>query len=463
MEQFVHTSPQALADFLADLERDGTQLHCMEVFQEDRQVIRWALSPYRCDDKRELYSLSKSFTSTALGAAYDRGLLRPDDSVLSYFPEYAPLCKEDERWQRMRLRHLMTMADGHETCVMPQMAFAQDSARAFFEASLAYEPGSTFVYNTGATCLLAEAVRRATGMPVPQWLAQTVFAELGIVDFSWETCLDGRCDGGTGLRLSCDDVARLGLLYLHEGQWNGKQVLSREWVRMATGKQKDNVRNGSPDWTAGYGFQFWRNARQGFRGDGAFGQLCVVIPERRLVAALLVESVNAMPLEVERLWTFLDEMNDKPGNDRPKAAYQPAGTLQGAAMDTGWRTMQKNPAGILSLRVQADEDRATVDFCTETGVQRLTAPSGQWQDNSLYLKEFFPNLTTMMPRRQPQLLRLSAAAHWEAGGLVVECRMRNAPHAFLMRLTLTDGKLCMRLETGQAFPLFGAEKCIEEK
>ena len=81
-------------------------------------------------------------------------------------------------------------------------------------------------------------------MHVPQWLAKTVFAELGIVDFSWETCVDGHCDGGTGLRLSCDDVAKLGLLYLHEGQWNGKQVLSREWVRLATSKQKDNVLDG---------------------------------------------------------------------------------------------------------------------------------------------------------------------------------------------------------------------------
>ena len=461
MERYLDASvsSSALASFLNRLERTGTQAHCLEVFENGRRLIRWNVNPYRCDDKRQLYSLSKSFTSTALGAAYDRGLLKPEDKVLSFFPEYAPLCQQEEGWRRMELRHVMTMADGHAACVMPKMAFAQDGVRAFFETPLAYEPGTTFVYNTGGTCLLAEVVRRVTGMPAPQWLAQTVFEPLGIDAFTWESCADGHCEGGTGLYLSCDDVAKLGLLYLNEGQWNGRQVLSRDWVQMATGKQKDNVRNGSPDWTAGYGFQFWRNFREGYRGDGAFGQVCAVLPQRRMVVALLAESTD-MPQEFEALWSFVEQMKT-PGNSAvPRTAYEPEGTLHGCRMDTGWRALQENPAGLLALRVQADEAGASVDFCDANGVQRLTASSGQWRENHLYLRNFFPNLHTLMPRSQRQLLHLSAAAHAFPGGVALECRMRNAPHAFAMQATLHHGKL--QLELHSPLDVFGVEKRLLE-
>ena len=462
MERFVDESisRQALADFLKDMEQAGNQAHCLVLYQQGRLLLRYAVEPYRWDDKRELYSLSKTFTSTAFGLAFDRGLIRPEDKVLSLFPEYAPLCRGDEKWQRLELRHVMSMTDGHAACVFPQMAFGGDSVRAYFETPLSYEPGSTFVYNTGATCLMAEAVRRATGKPVPQLLAEEVFAPLGIGDFGWEACLDGHCDGGTGLSLSCDDVARLGLLYLNEGRWNGRQILSPEWTRMATSRQVDTPRNGSPDWTAGYGYQFWRNEKAGFRGDGAFGQACIVLPEKQLVLALLSESTN-MSGEFESMWRFLDRLHTAEGNEQPRESCLPAGDLSGASLDTGWRPLAENPAGILSLRVQADESCARVSICDEHGVQTLTAPSGCWQENRLSLPNMRPSLHHMMPRRHRQALGISAAAHREGDALAVECRSRNCPHAYTWRFTLPEGRL--QAELISPLDVFGDEKILTEK
>ena len=145
--------------------------------------------------------------------------------------------------------------------------------RAFFEAPLSHEPGTFFAYNTAASYLAAELVRRAAGRTVPELLARTVFPALGVEEFSWLTCADGRCQGGTGLQASCDDVAKLALLYLNEGEWAGRRVLPREWVHMAAQPHSVNAGNGTPDWCAGYGYQFWMNRRGGFRGDGAFGRV----------------------------------------------------------------------------------------------------------------------------------------------------------------------------------------------
>lgn len=146
MENFVHASVShaALAEFGRNARAVGVQLHALEIFEKNECMVRWAVAPYSCGDKREMYSLSKSFTSTAAGVAFGMGKLHPDDRVLDLFPEYASLCSGDARWSRLRVGHVLSMNTGHAACVMPQAAFSQDGVRAFFEAPLSHEPGTFF-------------------------------------------------------------------------------------------------------------------------------------------------------------------------------------------------------------------------------------------------------------------------------------------------------------------------------
>ena len=180
-------SGRALDKLCKDLAAAGVELQCMEMHHHGACVLRHAVAPYRLTDKREMYSISKSFLSTAAGVAFDHGRLSPEDRLLRFFPEYEDRCL-DERWHRLRLKHLLSMNTGHADCVMASMMAAPDSVEAFFRQPLAYEPGTHFTYNTGASCLMAEVVRRAMGMSVPQVLARYVFPALDIGDFSWETC-----------------------------------------------------------------------------------------------------------------------------------------------------------------------------------------------------------------------------------------------------------------------------------
>lgn len=448
MKYHIHpsVSTAALKRFWERLNATGTEMHCLSIRLNDQPLVRWSSAPYECTDKRLLYSLSKSFCSTAAGIAFDKGLLHPDDAVLKYFPEYADACSADARWQRMKLRHVMSMNTGHAKCVYQQMLRSEDSVKTFFTSPLTYEPGSRFVYNTGATCLLAEVVRRVTGMTVPQWLSIHLFGELGIDDFEWATCRDGHCQGGTGLYLSCDDLVLLGQLYLNEGMWQDKRLLSREWVQMATAAHSDNSVTGhpGPDWNAGYGFQFWRNHRMGYRGDGAYGQLLVIVPEKQIVVALQAESKH-MQAEMDAVFALLDELFCEEQAELPEG-FVPRGTLDGKALDTGWRRLAPNAARLSLARLSVSASEAKLWLADEAHMECLTAPSGSWQQNTLHFACMRPVLSHEKNGSLRQPMLVSAAARTAEDGIVLECRSRNSPHAFEWKIAQDEsGKLHLTL------------------
>src|SRR5437667_328362 len=123
---------------------------------------------------------------------------------------------------------------------------------------------------------------------VLDFLWPRLFEPLGIEHAIWETNFQGISLGGYGLRLRTEDIAKFGQLYLQKGRWNGKQLLPPEWVAMATAKQTSNGSNPASDWNQGYGFQFWRCRHNAYRGDGAFGQYCLAMPDQDAVVAITI-------------------------------------------------------------------------------------------------------------------------------------------------------------------------------
>lgn len=438
-----NVSSAALARFEQTLKNGGTQLHCIEIFEKDQCVVRWGVKPYDCEDKRELYSLSKSFVSTAVGLAFDRGLVHPDDLLSKFFPQQVA-AQTDERWKRVRVRHLMSMSTGHGECPMYRMALSTDAVQAFFDAPLVYEPGSKFIYSTGASCMMGEIVRRACGQSAPDLLAQELFEPLGIENIWWEGCEDGLCQGGTGLKISCDDLAKLGRLYCNKGLWGQKRILSEEWVDMASARQISNEGNGTEDWCAGYGFQFWRNDRMGYRGDGAFGQLCVIVPERQTVVAMMAESLD-MSSELNAVWALLEELHSKETGAGLSEQYPLTVAGSAEALDTGWLACDENSMGFTRIRLKTEQDQLRLTLCDGERTQTLRADQKNWTENSLWASGFRPMLYRQMPRTQCTLQRIAACWYQEGEDRVIECRMLNTPHRFLWRLTPDHGGLQIRL------------------
>jgi hypothetical protein len=141
-------------------------------------------------------------------------------------------------------------------------------------------------------------------------LKPRIYQPLGIVNTTWGENWEGINMGASHLRLPTEDIAKFGVLYLQQGMWMGKQVISRDWVAAASSKQIENGHNDS-SWGYGYGYQFWLNPPGGFRADGAFGQYSMVIPELDLVVAITSESIDTKKT-MQIVWDkLLPEIQDK--------------------------------------------------------------------------------------------------------------------------------------------------------
>ncbi len=263
----------------------------------------WA--PYRADDIQLLYSLSKSFTSTAIGMAQAEGLLSIDDAVIGFFPDKVPP-GATTGLADLKVRHLLAMASGHAKDTWSALAEGgPDIVRTFLSIPPDHEPGSYFCYNQGCTYTLSAIITRVTGQRLVDYLRPRLFDPLGIEQAHWVQTKEGIDQGFSGLHLTTESVAKLGQLYLQNGFWGGDQLVPESYVAQAHSKQVDNSHQaGSPDWQQGYGFQFWVCRHRAYRGDGAFGQFCIVVPEADAVIACTAQ-VEDMQAEIDLIWQHL--------------------------------------------------------------------------------------------------------------------------------------------------------------
>jgi len=286
------------------IEAADQQLDAMNSFMLLRhgQVIAegwWA--PYDAQSNHELYSLSKSFTSTAVGMAVTEGRLSVDDQVLKFFPDDAPE-EPSVNLKAMRVRDLLRMATGHQE--EPSAAVDTISAESFLAHPVPHKPGTHFRYNTAATFMLSAIVQKQTGQTVLDYLRPRLFEPLGIDHPVWNTNWQGVSLGGYGLSVRTEDIARLGQLYLQKGEWLGATLIPASWVEAATSRQVSNGSNPDSDWEQGYGYQFWRCRHGAYRGDGAFGQYCLVMPEQDAVIAI-TSGVKNMQSVLDLIWDKL--------------------------------------------------------------------------------------------------------------------------------------------------------------
>ncbi|UBQ04115.1 serine hydrolase domain-containing protein [Curtobacterium sp. TXMA1] len=324
---FPRSTPSALgidaggvAAFLDALESTpDVEPHSIVLLRHGRVVAQGWWAPYAADRVHLLYSLSKSFTAAAVGIAVREGLVDLDATALSWFPEL-DADVTDERSRRIRVRHLLAMASGHreETLQRAEATDPEDLVRGFLLTPPDEEPGTVFAYNQPCTYTLAAIVRRASGGSLVDYLRPRLLDPLGIDDLAWKRDDTGAELGFSGAYAPTAAVAALGQLYLQRGVWDGQRILDEDWVDAATSTQVENPDEENLDWRQGYGFQFWM-ARHGFRGDGAYGQFCVVLPEQDVVLALTGQSLD-MQAVLDAAWQHLLPAIAPHDRDAPHAA-----------------------------------------------------------------------------------------------------------------------------------------------
>ena len=252
---------------------------------------------YKKTDLHTLQSASKSITSVLVGIALQRGELPGlDVEARRYLTGFRT--SSDPRQARITLRHLLTMTSGirwDETTVAytdpanscARMEASPDWVQFVLDQPMAEEPGKTFVYNSGVTQLIAEVLARATRKNPADYAVQHLFRPLGIKKYYWKRTPTGLPDAEGGLYLSAGDLARVGYLFLNDGVWKGRRLVSEGWVADSTQPHVVTVPGIA---AARYGYQWWilpdaTGARYpAYMMSGYGGQHVFVVPERALVA-----------------------------------------------------------------------------------------------------------------------------------------------------------------------------------
>lgn len=283
--QLQHVTPEsvgiksgAIKAFIDEINEKKLGLQSFTVVRHDKVCAQGFFKPYSADYPHVLYSMSKSVTSTAVGFAVADGLLKTDDKVYKFFPEYKNAKLYLNR--SLTVDMLLTMRSDKLVTFLEEKD-SHDWIRQYFDAPFFMPPGSKFNYISENTFMLSAIVSRVTGKSIIDYLDEKMFRPLGIEKPFWETDGNGYCAGGWGLYMKSEDIAKFFLPYIHGGKWtDGTQLIPAEWVKTATAKHTDSVHDGFIDNMCGYGYQFWRNpVSNSFRADGLFGQRCFMFPE----------------------------------------------------------------------------------------------------------------------------------------------------------------------------------------
>jgi CubicO group peptidase (beta-lactamase class C family) len=294
-------SPAAVLAFVEAADKQVDTMHSFMLVRHGHVIAEGWWKPEAADKPHVMHSLSKSFTSTAVGLAVAEGKLSIDDLVLKFFPEEAP-AEPSAFLKAMRVRDLLTMSTGNEKNAT--LGDSEPWVKTFLAQPVPFKPGTHFLYNSPATHMLSAIVGKVTGQTVADYLKPRLFEPLGIEKYAWGTSPQGNTEGGWGLEVSTEDIAKFGQLYLQKGQWNGKQLVPAAWIAQATSKQVSNGSDPEKDWDQGYGFQFWRCRHGAYRGDGAHGQFCIVLPEQDAVVAITANTRD-MQAELNIVWDKL--------------------------------------------------------------------------------------------------------------------------------------------------------------
>ena len=441
---FIHTAPEeqgvrgeGILRFLDEMKEKHLHMHAMMMLRHGKVIYEASFAPWSQDNLHMLFSLSKSFTSTAVGFAVQDGLLSLTDKLVDFFPEHLP-AGPCEKMQKITVKHLLTMNTGHETEPWHR---GDCWEKEFLRSYVEHEPGAHFLYNTYGTFMLSAIVQKVTGKKLLSYLREKLMDPLGMSPDIWtEESPTGVATGGYGLNVRVEDIAKLGQFYLQRGKWEGKQLLNEQWILDAQTAWSDNSPSGGDsDWGRGYGYQFWMcTPKHVFRGDGAFGQYCIIMPDQDMVIAIN-SGVEDMGAVMKSIWE-----NILPAVDAPVGAEKailPASFITPAR----WEDMGKEvsapvpedawlgkyilqPGNELAETVEIQKDKVLLDGC------EIPLCLDQWQPFTWKAKKNEDTLEHAVVRVMEHAA-VRAARREDA--LILHVCFVNTPFEFVLKMTFT--------------------------
>ena len=375
------------------------RIHGFVIVRHGKVIAEGSWRPFdTLNETHMLYSHSKSFTSAAIGFLVDDAKLDLDERVVDIFPDLAPT-NRSENLKALRVRDLLTMNVGADHVDPERNDISGNWVRLFLENKIERQPGMVFKYDSCATYILSAIVERKTGRGLMDFLGERMFAPIGITKAWSTTSPQGIACGGWGMNMTTRELARFGLLHLNKGRWEGKTILSPEWIALATMRQTwsgglkghTNVVASTSDWNQGYGFKFWRCRHGCYRADGASGQYTIVMPDQDAVVSIHA-GVSNMQKELNLVWEhLLPAMRDGalPPDGTAAAALEarcaslaipPIPGKGSGGMPFEGRTflLAQNKRGFESFRFDHAASGWTCTVVTPSGEQRFPVGCGEW-------------------------------------------------------------------------------------
>ena len=281
---------ETILNLVERLDKSGTEMHSLMIARKGSVLAEGWWAPYAPGLKHAMASHTKTYASTAIGLLWQKGLVSLDTKVCELFPEALPE-EPSDMLKAMTVEHVLMMSTGMET----QPGIGQDQSESwmkqFFAQEVVHQPGTAYYYNNSASTLLAAIVYRLTGKDMEVFLKEEIFDKMGVdrEDLYIKQCEDGTCFGAAGGYATTECNLRLMMLYAQNGVWDGQQLLSPEWIELAsrnhisTAHRKEKFEDGR----YGYGYQIWLCRIPGiYRADGSGGQYTIVIPQMETVVSI---------------------------------------------------------------------------------------------------------------------------------------------------------------------------------
>jgi CubicO group peptidase (beta-lactamase class C family) len=420
--------------FLEALAEMKIELHSLMVVRHGAVVAEGWWAPYGAALNHGLYSLSKSFTSTAIGLAVSEGRLTVEDRVTSFFPNDLP-DTVSENLAALRVKDLLTMSVGQTTEPTGEMVKQENWVKTFLAWPIAHPPGSVFLYNSSATYMLSAIVQHLTGQTVLEYLRPRLFEPLGIAGMTWETCPRGINTGGWGLSIQTEGLVKFGELLRQKGVWSGKEILPAKWIEEATtfkiqqpAPAKPSRPSETNDWLQGYCYQFWRCTHGAFRGDGAFGQFMIVLPEQDAVVAITGESGNLQG-ELDLVWAHLlpalkpgalpaqpevqERLRTKLGGLILAPPEGAADSPMASAFSGKTFRFEANDLGLQSVAFSFQKDGCLLTFRDGQVEYPIASGISKWQSGETALPRTPPRLVSGGAAKPGTKAKIAAAGAWK--------------------------------------------------
>lgn len=347
----------------------ATEIHHVMVVRHGHVVAEVHPAPFRAEDTHTLYSASKTFVALAVGLAIADNRLRLDDRVAAIMHDHLPDTVSDELAQ-MTVAHLLTMSSG----ITPDWHLRNATVdwTDTWLAKPVKAPGEHLLYDSMATYLLSAMVQRVMGKTVLQLLEERLLAPMHITEAEWELSPEGICTGGWGLRIQAESLAKVGLLMLQRGQWDGRQLVPEQWIDQMTERHinVDNASSQAPtDGNQGYGYQLWRcKWPTAYRMDGAYGQYVVVDPATDMVVVILGLSRHGHD-ELGCIWRQLMPAVDSSDKDVRGAERKLAATCTQAALPLPQGKRRSTRLANADFKLQSNSEDIDLIKVTESGQQ----------------------------------------------------------------------------------------------